>query len=149
MGASCRKQLSKSSMVPRPREGSGRKRYFRREIQERPVPFLSHKIRSSCRRSTPYRTCRNAAAGHKKTARRRLFLQGKVAKRTGLEPATSSVTGWRSNRTELPLHDLGLSRLAAGTWRLIQILSRRCKKRKFFFRNQHVIMRIKLEKVTD
>ncbi|KZA04468.1 hypothetical protein HMPREF1326_01856, partial [Akkermansia sp. KLE1605] len=53
------------------------------------------------------------------------------------------------NRTELPLHDLGLSRLAAGTWRLIQILSRRCKKRKFFFRNQHVIMRIKLEKSTD
>jgi hypothetical protein len=86
---------------------------------------------------------------HKKTARRRSFLQGKVAKRTGLEPATSSVTGWRSNRTELPLHDLGLSRLAAGTWRLIQILSRRCKKRKFFFRNQHVIMRIKLEKSTD
>ena len=114
MGASCRKQLSKSSMVPRPREGSGRKRYFRREIQERPVPFLSHKIRSSCRRSTPYRTCRNAAAGHKKTARRRLFLQGKVAKRTGLEPATSSVTGWRSNRTELPLHNLDCRPLPCG-----------------------------------
>jgi hypothetical protein len=70
---------------------------------------------------------------HKKTARRRLFLQCKVAKRTGLEPATSSVTGWRSNRTELPLHDLGLSRLAAGTWRLIQALPGECKTRNHFF----------------
>ena len=51
---------------------------------------------------------------HKKTARRRLFLQGKVAKRTGLEPATSSVTGWRSNRTELPLHNLDCRPLPCG-----------------------------------
>ena len=36
--------------------------------------------------------------GTKKAARRRLFLLNKVAKRTGLEPATSSVTGWRSNQ---------------------------------------------------
>ena len=44
--------------------------------------------------------------GHKKGRPETAFLN-KVAKRTGLEPATSSVTGWRSNRTELPLPDLG------------------------------------------
>lgn len=73
-------------------------------------------------------------SGHKKAAWRRLFLLNKVAKRTGLEPATSSVTGWRSNRTELPLHDLGCRPcLAAGTWRLIQALPWECKTRNHFF----------------
>ena len=43
------------------------------------------------------------------------------AKRTRLELATSAVTGLRSNQTELPLHP---SRVAAGTPRIIHILSR-------------------------
>ena len=69
----------------------------------------------------------------KKAARRRLFLLNKVAKRTGLEPATSSVTGWRSNRTELPLHDLGCRPcLAAGTWRLYR-RSRRNARQEIIF----------------
>ena len=61
-------------------------------------------------------------------------LQRHMATKKGLEPSTSSVTGWRSNRTELPLHDLGCRPcLAAGTWRLIQALPWECKTRNHFF----------------
>jgi hypothetical protein len=34
-----------------------------------------------------------------------LFLKKLMAEPTGLEPATSNVTGWRSNQTELRLRD--------------------------------------------
>ena len=66
------------------------------------------------------------------------ILLNKVAKRTGLEPATSSVTGWRSNRTELPLPDLGWCPcLTARPGVLIHAFAPSGKKKSLFLQLSH------------
>ena len=60
------------------------------------------------------------------------FLQG--TKRTGLEPATSAVTGLRSNQTELPLLAFGCSLLSVGCEAIIHELASHCKL--FFVKNE-------------
>ena len=59
------------------------------------------------------------------------FLQG--TKRTGLEPATSAVTGLRSNQTELPLLAFGCSLLSVGCEGIIHESEAHCKL--FFVKN--------------
>ena len=52
-------------------------------------------------------------------------------KRTGLEPATSAVTGLRSNQTELPLRVLRTGGLYTPWPQIASIFFRNCKKNAF------------------
>ena len=67
------------------------------------------------------------------------FLQG--TKRTGLEPATSAVTGLRSNQTELPLLAFGCSLLSVGCGRIIHNTQMHCKL--FFVKNEKKLKKVR------